>query len=281
MKIPKEIGTLILIALLIFLGYIIPITLVLGNAELRNPDIAFSLNLFSTILIIGLVGATILYFTRYLWRGDNTYGDSFGLNNIGDKPSFSFFKKFNALQLTFASIIFFSVIFFIANLLGTKGLTGSQVLPQQFTPTESLVFSTLLIPISEEMMSLFVTGILVFGLVLLALKYKISYNDFKLYYFLFIPILMGVFAFFWHGSAYPNSDVARWVVFIFWTLKTFIILATGFVAIGIVQHMANNFFVDFTRIFTSDATLWITIGVTVILAGVGLYYSSKKKKEVI
>lgn len=37
MKIPKEIGTLILIALLIFLGYIIPITLVLGNAELRNP----------------------------------------------------------------------------------------------------------------------------------------------------------------------------------------------------------------------------------------------------
>jgi len=100
MKTPKEIGALVVIAIMLFMGFIYPLTLTLGNQELSNPEISFKLFLFSIILIVGSVGTLVIYFTRYWWKRDNKYGDSFGFYNIGEKTSFAIFSKnFSVFQL--------------------------------------------------------------------------------------------------------------------------------------------------------------------------------------
>ena len=99
MKTPKEIGALVVIAIMLFMGFIYPLTLILGNQELSNPEISFKLFLFSIILIGGSVGTLVIYFTRYWWKRDNKYGDSFGFYNIGEKPALPFFKNFSVFQL--------------------------------------------------------------------------------------------------------------------------------------------------------------------------------------
>ena len=261
MKTPKEIGALVVIAIMLFMGFIYPLTLILGNQELSNPEISFKLFLFSIILIGGSVGTLVIYFTRYWWKRDNKYGDSFGFYNIGEKPALSFFKNFSPFQLGLALLIIFSSIFLGASLLQSSGIitsnqfTSTIVLSQQFSPSDSLLFSTFLIPISEEAMNIFVIGLLVLLLIFISVKYKLSVEEYTIYYFIGIPIIIGILARFWHSSAYPGSDISLWVVFLFWTIKALIILATGFVFAGIFMHQSNNFFLDFPRLFSSDIVL--------------------------
>ncbi|MBU1028143.1 MAG: hypothetical protein KKF48_03805, partial [Nanoarchaeota archaeon] len=242
MKIPKEVGALILIGIMLFIGFLFPLTLVLSQQEISNETISFNLFLFSIILGLGLFGTFCIYFTRYWWKGDNKYGDSFGFFNIGEKPSLSFFKRFTAPQLALLSLILFGGLFLVVNILQLGNFSSTIFLPMQFSPSQSLMFSTFLIGTAEESMNIFVMGLLVLGLIFLAVRYKISYNEFLAYYFLAIPIIVGILARLWHKSAYVSSDLSLWVVFLFWTLKAFLILITGFVFIGLAMHWDNNFF---------------------------------------
>lgn len=259
LKIPREVGALIFIAFMVFLGFILPVTLTLGNQELNNQDVSFRIFLFSLLLGVGIIGTTALYFTRYWWRGDNKYGDSFGFFSIGSKPSLKMFSKFSAFQLGLLAMILFSSVFLVTNMFQVGGFTSTILLPQQFSPGESLAFSTLLIPTAEESMNIFVIGILVLALVLFAVKTKMRPQDFLVYYFIIIPIIIGIFGVIWHGSAYPNSDIAKTIVFMFWSIKAFLILATGFMFIGMAMHLNNNFFLDFTRLFGSDLARGVVI----------------------
>jgi hypothetical protein len=150
-----------------------------------------------------------------------------------------------------------------------------------------LVFSSLLIPTSEESMALFVVGMMVLALVLIAIKYKISRNDFLVYYFLIIPILLGIVATIWHVSAYSQSSISLITVFLFWSFKAFLGLATGYFVIPWLMHTLNNFVIDFARIFTSDAILYVVISLIIlqIVIYVLLYknrlFGSTKQEEVI
>lgn len=293
MKTPKEIGALITISIMLLMGFIYPLTLTLGNQELTNPDVSFKLFLFSILLIVGSVGTLAIYFTRYFWRRDNKYGDSFGFFNIGEKPALSIFKNFGAFQLALLLLIIFSSLFLTANLLQNSGIiqsnkfTSTIVLSQQFSKTDSLLFSTFLVPISEEALNIFVIGLLVLALIFIAVKYKLSFTDFRIYYFVMIPILSGILAVLWHMNAYANSDIGLWTVFFFWSLKNLIILGTGFVFAGIFMHQANNFFIDFPRLFTSDIVLTVSILTIISLAVsyIWLYRDNllgqKKTKEVL
>lgn len=264
-KIPKLVSAFFLIGFLFLIGYVIPVTLTLGNQEIKNPDIAFNINLFSGLLFT-LIGTAFLYYGKFIWKGDNKVGNSFGFFNIGEV--FPFWKRFTAPQLTLYALIFFSAIFFISNALNFGGFTGAKFLPQQFSEIESIAFSTLLIPTSEEALAIFVVGMLVLGLTFLALKYPSISKNFKTFYLGVIPFLMGILAVIWHASAYPGSDVASFIVFGFWTLKTFLILAVGFVMIGVIMHMANNFFIDFPRLFSDSIVFGGTLVFIVVLSAI-------------
>lgn len=270
-KIPKFIGALFFLALLLLFGYIIPITLVFGNAEISNPDIASQINLYQGLLLVGLVGIFLLYYGKQIWKGDDEYGNSFGFFNIGESPSSSFFKNYSSFQLGLLSLIIIFSIFFILNFASFNGFTGFKVLPQQFSKTESLVFSTLLIPIGEEAISLFLVGILVLSLIVIANKTNMSKPTFLIYLYLVIPILMGIAGRIWHISAYPGSDINAFVIFMFWTVKTFLTIYTGYALIPIFLHQANNFFIDFGRLFSSS-TVFVTI-IILLIASITLYIS--------
>lgn len=272
----KEIGALISIALLLFLGFLFPITLALGNQEISNPDVSFNLFLFSIMLAIGLFGIGIVYFARYLWRKDNKYGDGFGFYNLGDKPALSFFGRFSPLQLTLLAIMLFSVTFLFSNLLQISGFTSSKVLPQQFSPVESILFSTFLVSTGEEAMSIFLSGLLVLALVLIAIKFNLSYREFRTYYFIGIPLIIAVFAVIWHNNAYVNSEISLAIVFFFWLAKEVFSLATGLIFIRVIIHSFNNFFIDFVRIYSSDLYFAIMIGV-IFLTGIIYFYLYRKK----
>jgi hypothetical protein len=288
-KLPNVVSALILIALMVLIGYVVPITLVLSNSEISNPEYSFSLNLFQGILFAGIFGIMVLYFARYLIKKDDKYGNSFGFFNIGEKPALSIFSRFTPLQLTILFGILFSVIFLSANLLSLKGFTSAKVLPQQFSPGESLVFSTLLIPTAEESLSMFVTALLVLALVVIAIKNKMPSGEFNTFYFGLIPAIMGAIAVFWHLSAYQGSDISLIIVFMFWAVKTLLVLVTGFFVVGWLFHTFNNFFIDFSRLaISSDTVLWTIIGIIVVLVGLyallyggRIFGSSKKPEEVL
>lgn len=282
-KLKKDVVAVILLILVALFGYIIPITLTLGNQELSNPDIAFQINIFSTILTIGLLVVAGLYFTRKIWRQDNKYGDGFGFFNIGKFPSFPIFEKLKPFQITLLGIIIFSGFFLLNNIINflRDGAFGLSVLPQQFSNTEALVFSTLLIPISEEMLALAVTGIFVLVLVVLSVVFNVSKRDFRIYYLLVIPVLIGLVALIWHNNVYAASDLAQTTVVIFWILKTFLILVTGFFVVGVIFHMANNFFIDFTRLFSDDLVRTVTIAIVLGLTAwyIWLYVIKPKRRK--
>jgi hypothetical protein len=262
------VGALILLVFISIIGYVIPISLVLGNSEISNPAYTFQLNLFQGILFAGVIGIVLLYLARFLIKKDNIYGDSFGFFNIGESPSLSFFKRFTAFQLTLLTTISLSILFLITNLLKFKGFTSAKILPQQFSPTESLVFSSLLIPTAEECLAMLITGFLVLVLVYFSIKYKLKKSDFNTNYFLTIPIIVGIVAVIWHISAYGNSDIGLGVVFTFWTIKALLNLAIGFFVFGWIFHTLNNFFIDYSRLFSSDIVLMTTIAIILILVAI-------------
>ena len=279
LNLPKDVKVLIWVSFFFLIGFIVPITMTLSNQEILNPVIAQRISLFGDLLQVGSIVVLLLYFTRKLWSKDDIYGNGFGFLNIGEKPAFSISKRFTSIQFVWLFLIITSSIFLLINSTGAlgRGLTGLQTLPtQQFSPGESLAFSTLLIPASEEMLSLAVTGILVLILVLIAVKSNMTKQTFKTLYFTMIPLSIGIVAVFWHISAYAGQDMNLIYVGIFWFLKTILILATGFFALGWVLHATNNFFIDFTRLYSHDLVLFSMIGVILLLiVGYVLVYKGR------
>lgn len=281
-NIPKEVWAILLIVFSAFIVYLIPISQVLGNQEITNPEIAFQLSLFPILWAVSMIVVAGLYFTRKIWRKENKYGNGFGFFEIGEFPSLNFLKKYTAPQLTLLSFLIFGTLFLIANVTRTlgSGFTGLSVLPQQFSPTQSLVFSTLLIPMAEEVFSLAFIGLFVFILVLMAVRYNWGKTEFAGYYFGLIPIAIGLLAMIWHSTAYQNSDVALGLVFGFWFIKTLIVLATGFFLVGWVMHLLNNFFMDFSRLYSDGTVLGFTIFLLFAVLVLYLYLYVFKKRNV-
>lgn len=264
----KNIGALILIGIIIFVGFGIPQTMLLGNQEISNPEYDVPFNLFFRILIGGVLMITAFYFARYLMKKDDKYTNAFGFFDIGEK--IPFFKRFTSIQLTYIFAIIFAVIFLITNIANFKGFVSAKFLPQQFTAVQSLVFSTILTPTAEEAFSMGVTALFVLILVFISITYKISPKEFNTYYFVLIPIAIGIMATIWHISAYKGSDFNLFIVFLFWAIKTLLNLAVGFFVVGWLFHTFNNFFIDYSRLFTSDVALYTIVA---ILIGLIALYS--------
>lgn len=270
-KIPTLVGAFFLLALVGFFSFIVPITQLLGNQEIQDPTYSFQFFLFAIIFGVSSIIVISMLIARFYWKEDNFYTNSFGFFDIGSKITL-LPRKFTAIQLTLLSTIFFSTIFLASNLLGSRGIFGSKFLPQQFSKTQSLIFSTLQIPGSEEMMAIALVGLLVIATIYAGKKLKWNFETFRAVYFTAIPLIIGIFAVIWHISAYAGSDVALGVVFFFWVLKTFLVLATGFFVVGWIMHLFNNFFIDFSRLFASDFVLYFVVIAFIIIPAVAYFY---------
>lgn len=278
--IPKELWALFLGVVSAIAGYFIPITMVLGSQEVTNPEIQLSLSFYPFLLFGGIIVAELLYFTRKIWRRDNKYGSNFGFFSIEDSP-IPFIRNKTAPQLTLLSIIIFGVGFLIANSLRFlgSGLADSKFLPvQQFTPGQALAFSTLLVPISEEFLALAFIGLSILLLTFLAVRYKMSKQNYNITIFTLVPIEIGLLAVIWHSTVYKGSTVALTTVFFFWLVKTLLIILTGFFVIGWILHALNNFFLDYARIYSSTSLFAVMLTILIALGILYWYLYVYKKK---
>lgn len=277
MKLPQLAKAPILIAIWFFVTYVIPITLVLGNEELANSDIAFQLNLFSFLGFVGLIISISIIKTFIEIKKNNKYGDTIGFASLGISPAFPFWKKVSQLQLALGSLVVFGIIFLLATLLKIGTLTGARVLPQQFSAVDSLAFSTLLVAGSENLLAISVMATVILVLTLFAIKYNLSVEEYKQYYYILPVLAIMVFAYIWHLTVYSGSDYALWVVLVFWGMGAFISLAVGSAIPFLIIHMLNNFFIDFARLFISDMAVYTVGGVVIILPAI-IYFLIYRKQ---
>jgi len=259
-----------LVGVLLFLGFLLSQTIGLGAGGFEASEILGQFNFY--IVGIGfMLGIIALFISQIIIvEGDKKYGDSIAFSSIGRIPSLNIFKNFTTIQLTWLSLILFGVIGFITYSI-KQTFTATFVLEQQFTPTASILFSSLLIPISENLGAAFVIAMGLFVLGFVARKYKMDKTSFVIFALTLIPLLVGGFGLANHTLRYQGVDIALMVVFVFWAIGGFITVATGSFIPFWIMHIMNNLFYDARRLFDADSIIVWTIALLFLLA-VGYIY---------
>jgi len=180
-----------------------------------------------------------------------------------------FFKRFTVIQLAFLSFILFAIFGLIATLSAQESFTGLAVLPQQFTAGSSLLFSTALVVVSENLGAAFTIAFLFFLLRVVSRKTNLSSTNFKIFALFLFPLIVGLVGLGNHLLRYSNSEIAKLTVFFFWTIGGLITVLVGSFIPFAMMHAANNVFFDLRRFFANDTIVMYTI---FILAGLTIAY---------
>jgi len=196
------------------------------------------------------------------------YDDSLAFADLGKKPGLSIFKKFTSIQILILSILIFSVLAMVAFNVKQESFTGIKLLEQQFSPTSSVLFSSLLIPAAENLGLAVVIAFSLFLLLVIAKKLNLSiYNWWFLCYIIIIP-LGGLFGYMWHTLRYSGMDVNMITVIVFWSFGAFITLLIGSFIPFWVLHVINNLFIDLGRFFSNENVYIGIIIFDIILIGI-------------
>lgn len=271
------ISTVVLVIVLISVGLFFPQFLGLSKAGFEDPQILEKFQFYSNTAIGFLVGLIFVYLVELLVRkGDKSYGDSVLFNAPGEKPALPFFKRFSTLQLTLFFLIIWTVLAFASQSLQMETFTGVGTLGQQFTPIDSILFSTVLVTISENLGAGFFMAVILAGIRLYARKTDMSSNSFVLISRFLLPILVGIYGLSVHLMRYAGFDTSLTVVFIFWFIGGLITVLTGSFMPFLTMHIANNFFYSLSESFSSDIVQNTAfIGIAILI---GLYFLIYKNK---
>ncbi len=239
-----------LIVMLVAMMYIVPKIIGLSR---EGFDVAEVLIQYNTYMSFGLAAAVILIILAVLQfiRKDKTYGSSIFMANQGNFPSFSFWKRYSSFQLYWLSLIFFSILGLLSFSIKQQSFTGVGLLKQQFTIVDSIIFSSALVPIAENLDAIALLALSYFGLQLLAKKIKMSKADFRGFAFA-LSLTVGIYGIANHLLRY-GSEVALSIVGIFWTVGSFITIAIGNFVVFLNMHFVNNVLFDLARYFAADA----------------------------
>jgi hypothetical protein len=261
----------ILLAIVLIVSF--SVTNLLGNAAAAFEELEY-LNYQSYYIAIGLSSALILLVLKLvsilLTKGDKIFGDSLSFADLGEVPHIRFFRRFTYPQITLLAIIFMFIIALLNFQYGQQSFTGVLVLPvapQQFTPIQSALFSSLLIPGPENLgAQVLIAGILI-AVGFIARKYNWNINSMAVVFVVLATLLTGAFGALNHllNPLYRDSQVDLIRVFGFWSVGGFITAVTGFFVIFWIMHIINNGLYDFGRLFASDTVTTITYIIIAIL----------------
>lgn len=244
----------------------------------------FYANIAFIVVIVTMTIANIVLITKH----DNKYGDSLAFNSPGELPvrhNIRILK--NPFSLFLLSVIFFLLLgTFLFTIAAQSSFTGVRLLDlekQQFSPVDSFIFSTLLVPISENAQVLAIITFLLFSFSLIARKTgKISKQVYAAVFIIFLIISHTVLGLTNHNTRYANDETAKANVFLFWSacgIET--ALTQSFIPCW-VMHMANNGFIDMIRIFGRDTVrIWgfgIAISLFILWALIFLRKGKKGRK---
>lgn len=250
-------------AILIFIMITIPKTIGLSREGFDVAQVLSQYFFYAVTGGISMLGIWFLFFyeNQEKYR-DNDYGSGIYFSYPGEKPSISFFKKFTQFQLFLASFIIFNIIGLFTYVTRQTTFTGVAALAQQFTEIDSVLFSSFLVPVAENLDLAFVLALGVFTLRYSARKYDWTPGNFigSQYTLIFLGGLFGVAN---HLLRYSGSDVAVLTVLSFWTIGSLITILTGSFLPFLCMHFANNVFFDLGR-FLSNEVLTIYTGLTLV-----------------
>jgi len=219
---------------------------------------------------------------QVITKDDSKYGNSVAYVSNGKFPHLSIFKDTSPFQLFLLSLIFFSIVGFFFVQTNQTTFTGLAVLEQQFTATSSVLFSSALIPISENAgFALMIALILIF-LKVAARKYNWGKTNYLLVSWSTVLVSSGLYGYSVHLLRYVNSSVALGTVWLFWTIGGILTMATGSFIPFWVMHLINNFLFDIQRYISNDTTIFIMIGLLLlsIVTYIYLYGFTLKSKKV-
>jgi len=265
------VGTLLLSAFLIFMMVLLPQSVGLSRGGFDNSEVLQQYYFYVTSGISFLIGILILFVVGlYLNKKSSSYGnESLLFSNQGDKPSIPFFSRFTIIQLIWLSVIVFSSLSLWLSLTQQQTFTGIRFLENQFTQTDSAIFSSGLIPAAENLGLAFVIAGFMFLIRWLARKYNITSENFIGFAYLVI-FIGGGYGVINHILRYGGSDIKLVTVFIFWTTLTLITLLTGSFVPAWIYHMMNNLFFDFKRFYSSEEMI-IYFGLAILIITI-LYF---------
>lgn len=282
MQIPiklKKLGNqLILAAILIFIGYLLSTSIGLGRSGLTQTEIfqQYTFYLNGGLFLLGV----ILLFVASLILEDEKYGSSLWFNSPGETPAIQTGFLKNPWRLFLFSLMIFSVLGIVSTLSNTSFTGVGKLTAQQFTVTDNILFSSLLVPISENLYLAFLIAFELFIIRAIAKKYDWSKNNFIITSIILITISSGIFGVINHIMKYSGQEIALMTVAFFWTLGGLITALSGSFIIFWVMHISNNLFYMLRTSFSSEFALSIAGAIAIvsfILFVLTLF--SKKKQE--
>lgn len=273
----KNIVNFFLLAFVIgILTFLVPQSIGLGAGGFDSAEVLqqFGFYLVGGIFLLLLIVAFII--ELIIKKGDERYGSSIAFSSQGQVPHMPFFKRFSNFQLFLLSTIVFGTMGLIVTTLRQTSFIGYKTLEQQFTPTAELMFSSLLIPGSENLGMALVIALCLIGLRIWARKVNMSKASFVLLSFL-IAIVGALYWLVNHLLRYAGQDLQLGVVFIFGLVMALLTLVTGSFIPAFVMHISNNLFFDVQKMFSRDNVV-LTVIITIVLLII-LYYIIYRKKN--
>lgn len=274
----------LLLAIVLAVTFLLTNFIGLSRGGFDKPD---SLNLQTFYLIAGIfaLGLVCLKLWSVFYPKDDKYGTSIGFAGKGF-PRLKIFNKLSLFQIFLISImIFFSAGLFnfylsSSGIIAQKTYTGVGFLEkQQFTATDSIIYSTLLIPGSENLGFAFFYAIMLVLLVYIAHKTNMKDTTFLVFYFVVLPLMGGAFGLGNHMLRYAGSELSLTIVFFFWMIGSILTSATGNFIPFWQMHTANNYFLAVQILFSSQNQV-ILLGVApIVIAGILLFMTFKFKKK--
>jgi hypothetical protein len=276
----KNIVNFFVLALIIgILTFLVPQSIGLGAGGFDSAEVLqqFGFYLVGGIFLLLLIVAFIIELV--IKKGDERYGSSIAFSSQGQVPHIPFFKRFSNLQLFILSTIVFGIMGLVVTTLRQTSFIGYKTLEQQFTPTAELLFSSLLVPGSENLGMALVIAFCLIGLRAWARKINMNKTSFILLSYL-IAIVGALYWLVNHLLRYAGQDLQLGVVFTFGLMMALLTLFTGSFIPAFVMHISNNLFFDIQSMFSRDNVVLVVIGVIIFLCISYYFLYRKKKKEV-
>jgi hypothetical protein len=157
--------------------------------------------------------------------------------------------------------------------------TGVGTLQHQFSPTDNLIYSALIVPAAENLGAAFLIASLVFLLKFLSKKYSWDKSSFTILCWTLVPTFTAIYGYLNHLLRYSSSDVALTSVLMFWFIGGLITIISGSFIPFWVLHICNNLFFSLAVQFSNDNILIWTIVVEVVMIILFYILFMNKKKQ--
>ncbi len=257
----KSLGNnLILAAILIAIGYLSSTAMGLGRTGFDQQSILqqYTFYLNGGLFLLGLLS----FYIASLVTSDEKYGSSVAFNSPGEAPAIesNFFK--NPFRLVLFSIALFSILGIISTSSNTV-FTGVGQLAQQFTVTDNIIFSSLLVPVAENLGLAFFIAIIIFLTRVLARKNNWSKTNFIVFTAITTIITSSAYGVVNHLLRYQGQEVAIAYVAFFWAFGGLITILTGSFIPFWIMHISNNLFFMLRQSFSSEYAMIFAVSLTI------------------